>query len=41
MVTSAGIVSGAETQTAEAARNVSIMTFLSGPLIVIVSFFIL
>jgi GPH family glycoside/pentoside/hexuronide:cation symporter len=41
LVTGAGIVAGAETQTAEAARNVAVMTFLSGPLIIAVSFFIL
>lgn len=41
LVTWAGIVSGAEEQSAEAARNVSVMTFLSGPIIVLMSFFIL
>ncbi|MCF7864784.1 MAG: MFS transporter, partial [Kiritimatiellales bacterium] len=41
LVTWAGIVSGSETQTAEAARNISVMTFLSGPIIVLISFFIL
>jgi GPH family glycoside/pentoside/hexuronide:cation symporter len=41
MVTGAGIVSGAEAQTAEAARNVAVLTFLSGPVIVLISFFIL
>ncbi|MGE4490568.1 MAG: MFS transporter [Kiritimatiellales bacterium] len=41
LVTGAGIVAGAETQTAEAARNVAVMTFLSGPLIIAVSFLIL
>jgi len=41
MVTGAGIASGAEMQTAAAARNVSVMTFLCGPVIVLVSFFIL
>jgi GPH family glycoside/pentoside/hexuronide:cation symporter len=41
LVTWAGIVSGSETQTAEAARNVSVMTFLAGPGIVLFSYFIL
>ena len=41
LVTWAGIVSGSEMQTAEAARNVSVMTFLAGPAIVLISFFIL
>jgi GPH family glycoside/pentoside/hexuronide:cation symporter len=41
LVTWAGIVSGSETQTAEAARNVSVMTFLAGPIIVLISYFIL
>ncbi|QHI69825.1 MFS transporter [Tichowtungia aerotolerans] len=41
LVTWAGIVSGAEHQTVEAARNVSVMTFLSGPALVVLSFFIL
>lgn len=41
LVTSAGIISGAETQTAEAARNISVMTFLSGPIVIVVSFLIL
>ena len=41
LVSRAGIVSGAEAQTAEAARNVAVMTFLSGPLIVFFSFLIL
>ena len=41
LVSRAGIASGAEVQTAEAARNVSVMTFLSGPLVVLISFFIL
>lgn len=41
LVTWAGIVSGSEHQTAEAAHNVSVMTFLSGPVLVVLSFFIL
>lgn len=41
LVTAAGIVSGAETQTVEAAQNISVMTFLSGPIIIVISFFIL
>ena len=41
LVTAAGIVSGAETQTVEAAKNISVMTFLSGPIIIVISFFIL
>ena len=41
MISGAGIVSGGEVQTAEAAQNVSVMTFLSGPVVALVSFFIL
>ena len=41
LVTMAGIVSGAETQTVEAAKNISVMTFLSGPIIIVISFLIL
>lgn len=37
----AGIISGVENQTVEAARNISIMTFLCGPVILTVSFMIL
>ncbi len=41
LVTWAGIVSKAETQTVEAVNNIAGMTFLSGPILVFVSFFIL
>lgn len=37
----AGIVSGATTQTPAAAYNIAVMTFLSGPALVVLSFFIL
>lgn len=37
----AGIVSGASTQTPESASNIAIMTFLSGPALIVVSFLIL
>ena len=41
LVSRAGITPGADAQTAEAARNVSVMTFLCGPVIVVFSFLIL
>ncbi|MGE4489574.1 MAG: MFS transporter [Kiritimatiellales bacterium] len=41
LVTKAGIVPGAEAQTAEAAHNVSVMTFLCGPVLMIFSYLIL
>lgn len=41
MVSAAGIVSGAETQTPEAVRNIAFLTFLSGPVCVAIGFFIL
>jgi GPH family glycoside/pentoside/hexuronide:cation symporter len=41
MVAAAGIVSGAESQSAEAARRIAAMTFLVGPALVVISFFIL
>lgn len=41
MVEAAGIVSGAATQTPAATHNIAIMTFLSGPALVLVSFLIL
>lgn len=41
LVTQAGIAAGEGVQTAEAARNISIMTFLSGPLFTLLSLFIL
>ncbi|MFA5688674.1 MAG: MFS transporter [Kiritimatiellales bacterium] len=41
LVTGAGIVSGAEMQTAAATRNMAIMTFISGPILVFVSYLIL
>ncbi len=37
----AGIVSGAATQTPAAAHNIAVMTFLSGPVLVVLSFLIL
>ncbi len=37
----AGIISGAATQTPAAAYNIAVMTFLSGPALIVVSFFIL
>ncbi len=41
LVNAAGIVSGAESQTPEATRNIAMMTFLSGPILIILSFFVL
>jgi GPH family glycoside/pentoside/hexuronide:cation symporter len=41
LLKSAGIVSGAETQTAKATYNIAMMTFLSGPVLIILSFFVL
>lgn len=41
LVTGAGIVAGAGAQSAEAARNIAVMTFLCGPIIIAISFFIL
>lgn len=41
LVTFSGIVSKADTQTIEAARNISILTFLCGPVILVFSFLIL
>jgi len=40
MVEAAGIVPGAETQTPEAARNIAALTFLCGPILVVISFFV-
>jgi Na+/melibiose symporter-like transporter len=37
----AGIVSGADEQTPEAVRNISILTFLSGPIVIIGAFILL
>lgn len=37
----AGIISGAATQTPEAAFNIAVMTFLSGPALVVLSFLVL
>lgn len=41
LVELAGIVSGAEQQAPEAVRNVSMMTFLCGPVVILFSFFVL
>jgi GPH family glycoside/pentoside/hexuronide:cation symporter len=41
LLETAGVVSGAEQQTPEAIRNISIMTFLSGPAVILISIFIL
>jgi glycoside/pentoside/hexuronide:cation symporter, GPH family len=41
MISGAGIVAGGDVQTAEAAGNVALLTFLSGPLVALLSFFIL
>ena len=41
LISWAGIVSGVKEQTVEAAQNVSVMTFLVGPLIKVISFFVL
>jgi Na+/melibiose symporter-like transporter len=40
-VDGSGIVSGAETQTAEAVRNISIITFVCGPVVILTSLLIL
>jgi len=39
MVTASGIVSGADTQTPEAVRNIALMTFLVGPVLIVIAFF--
>lgn len=41
MVTVSGIVSGADSQTPEAVRNITLITFLIGPALVIIAFFLL
>jgi GPH family glycoside/pentoside/hexuronide:cation symporter len=41
LVDGSGIVSGAETQTAEAVRNISIITFVCGPVVILTSLLIL
>jgi len=41
LVAASGIVSGAEKQTPEAVHNIALMTFLVGPALVLISFFIL
>jgi len=41
LVNAAGMVSGAAQQTSEATRNTAMMTFLSGPLLMILAFFVL
>ncbi|MBU3666540.1 MAG: MFS transporter [Chthoniobacterales bacterium] len=41
MVTAAGIVANADAQTPEAVRNIALMTFLIGPALVIIAFFLL
>lgn len=41
LVEAAGIASGADSQTPEAAHNIAAMTFLVGPILVVVAFFIL
>ncbi|MBN2161354.1 MAG: MFS transporter, partial [Pontiellaceae bacterium] len=37
----AGIISGADEQTVEAAQNISVMTFLSGPIVIVFAILVL